>query len=265
VYRFLLTARWLGFAALMAVLAAAMVGLGYWQLSRYHERSAINARIDAATRGTPVPVGQVSGPGQPPPAASAWTRVSATGRYDTAHQILARDRSANGSVGFEVLTPLVLADGSAVLVDRGWLPPAQAGALAVPTVPAAPAGVVTVTGRLHLPESRPDAPNLVDGVTQVRRIAPARLAGAVPYSLVGGYVLLDEQHPVANDAAFVAIPVDHENAAMNAGYVVQWWAFALITLGGFLWVARRQAHGSDESDLAALDVNLPDATISPQI
>jgi cytochrome oxidase assembly protein ShyY1 len=265
VYRFLLTPRWLGFAALMTAVAAAMVGLGYWQLSRYHERSAINARIDAAARATPVPVGQVSAVGQAPADAAAWTRVSATGRFDPAHQVLARDRSVNGTVGFEVLTPLVLADGSAVLVDRGWLPPARTGARAAPSVPAAPGDPVTVIGRLHLPESRPDPPGSVDGVMQVRRIDPARLASTVPYPLRGGYLLLDEQHPTSGDGAFEAIPVDHENAGMNAGYVVQWWAFALITLGGFGWVARRQAHGSDGTDLAALDDGLPAAPVSPPI
>jgi len=40
----------------------------------------------------------------------------------------------------------------------------------------------------------------------------------------------------------VQIPADHENAAMNAGYVVQWWAFALLTLAGYVYLVRREAH-----------------------
>jgi hypothetical protein len=70
---------------------------------------------------------------------------------------------------------------------------------------------------------------------------------------------------VANDPAFTHIPVDHENAAMNAGYVVQWWAFALITLIGFGWVAYRHVHEADALDLAALDGDLPEAPVSPRI
>jgi cytochrome oxidase assembly protein ShyY1 len=260
VYRFLLTTRWLGFAALMAVLAATMVGLGYWQLSRYHERAAVNDRIDVAAHTAPVPVGQVLPVGQAVPPGAAWTRVSATGRYDTGHQVLARDRTLDSGVGFEVLTPLVLDDGSAVLVDRGGLARAPTGQR-LPTVPAPPGGQVTVTGRVHLPESRPDAPLVIDGQLQVRRIAPARLAGTVPYPLAGGYLLLDEPH----DADLAAIPSDHENAAMNAGYVLQWWAFALLTLVGFGWAARREAAGPDEFDLAELHANHPDAPVSPGI
>jgi cytochrome oxidase assembly protein ShyY1 len=261
VYRFLLTPRWLGFAALMVALSAAMVGLGWWQLSRFHQRSAINGRIEAAAHQEPVPVMRVLSVGQPPPPTAAWTRVSATGRYDQAHQVLARDRAMNGGNGYEVLTPLVLDDGTAVLVDRGWLAAPATDAATAPPVPAATAGTVTVTGRVHLPESRPDDPRAIAGQTEVRRIDPGHLASAVPYPLAGGYVLLDSPA----DAGLSPIPSDHENAVMNAGYVVQWWAFAALTLAGLGWAARREARGPDEFDLAELHTNHPDAPVSPGI
>jgi cytochrome oxidase assembly protein ShyY1 len=249
VYRFLLTPRWLGFAALMATLALVMVGLGNWQLSRFHERNAINDRIDTATRTAPVPLEQVVRVGQAPAAGVAWTRVTLTGRYDPGHQVLARDRSTDEGVGYEVLTPLVRPDGSAVLVDRGWVASPS-------SLPAPPAGQVRVVGRLHLPESRPDPPLTIDGQVQVRRIAPARLS--LPYPLVDAYVLRDEPA----EAGLAPIASDHENAAMNAGYVVQWWVFALLTLAGFGWAARRQARGPDEFDFHAA---LSDAPVSPAV
>ncbi len=260
-YRFLLSPRWLGFAALMLALAAAMVALGFWQLSRYHERSAVNARIDAAARAGPVPVGTVLPVGRAPDAGAAWTRVTATGRYDPEHRILARDRTVEGAVGYEVLTPLVLADGSAVLVDQGWLAAEPGGARGVPALPAPPDGQVTVTGRAHLPESRADAPITIDGHVQVRRIDPARLGGTVPYRLAGGYLLLDEPR----GPGFTVIPSDHQNAAMNAGYVVQWWAFALLTLAGFGWAARREARGPGGLDFTELYADHPDAPVSPGV
>ncbi|HKT02010.1 MAG TPA: SURF1 family protein [Rugosimonospora sp.] len=252
-YGFLFTRRWIGFGAMMVLAAAVMVGLGCWQLSRYHQRATVNAHIDAASRAAPVPLDRVLDAGQPAPASAAWTRVSVTGRYDVAHQILARDRTVDSGVGFEVLTPMVLGDGSAVLVDRGWLPPAPDSVTAPARIPAVPDGTVTVSGRLHLPESRADRPIQVDGGTQVRRISPVLLAGTLPYRLYDGYVLLDSGAP-GGDPSFSAIPADHQNALMNAGYVVQWWAFALLTLIGFGWTARREARGPDDGfDLAELD------------
>ena len=249
-YRFLLTPRWLGYLALTLVAAVVMVQLGNWQLDRYHQRSAVNDRIDAAATQTPVELSQLSdvsgvSPGvaaQPPPESTTWTRVTATGRYDSGNDVLVRGRTVNSRVGFEILTPLVLADGSAVLIDRGWIPPGEGGANAQPSVPAAPTGEVSVTGLLRQPERMSGSVSRRDGKLETRRIAPAALAAELPYPVHGGYVLLQEQTPAA-DPAFVAIPVRHENSWQNGGYVVQWWIFAAMALFGFGWVARREARG----------------------
>jgi cytochrome oxidase assembly protein ShyY1 len=249
VYRFLLSPRWLGLGLVMSLAAATMVGLGLWQLERYHQRSAINARIDGA--GDPVPMATVltppptGGVGAPPAAERAWARVEVTGRYDQRHEILARARTVNGRVGFEVITPLVLEDGTAVLVDRGWLPPGGAGATAPPNVPAAPSGVVTVVGRVHAPESRAAAAEPFAGRVAVRRVSPQALAAAVPHPLYGAYLTLETQTPPA-DAAFVPIAPDHENAAMNASYVVQWWLFAALTLVGFGYLVVRERRSTED-------------------
>lgn len=248
-YRFLLTPRWLGGAALAVAASLVMVLLGNWQLGRYHERSAVNARIDAAAVASPVPATSLltrptaAGAAGPAPAEeTAWRLVTATGRYDPAHEILVRGRTVAGRVGFEVVTPLLLPDGSALLVDRGWVPPAPGGAIATPVVPPAPAGTVTVVGQVHLSESRPAPLIRRDGRIDTRRIAVPRLAGELPYPVYGAYVLLTEQTPAA-DPLFVPIEVDRENAWLNAGYTVQWWIFAVMALLAFGWQARREASG----------------------
>jgi cytochrome oxidase assembly protein ShyY1 len=240
VYRFLLTPRWLGFAALAVVLSATMVGLGFWQLDRYHARHAFNVRVSQAAKAAPVPLATVAGVGRPVRDDQEWTRVRVTGTYDPAKTVVARDRTVNGSVGFEILTPMVLADDSVIMVDRGFL--AAAGSLTPPPVPAAPTGPVTVVGRVHTPESSPDAPATVGGQTSVRRIDPARLAPVLGYPAVyADYLLLDSQTPAAA-AGFTAIPADHQASWLNAGYTVQWWAFSLLTLVAFGWAARREAN-----------------------
>jgi len=253
VYGFLRSPRWIGLGLLMTLLAVVMVFLGLWQLDRFHLRSGINNRIDAGSNATPVaidtvlasPAGGAGSVGAAPSDTATWTRVSVTGRYDAAHQLLARARTSGDSVGFEVLTPLVLANGTAVIVDRGWIPPTVSDASTLPHVPAVPTGQVTVIGRVHAPESRGSTPEAFAGTLAVRRIAPAQLATAVPYPLYGAYVTMDSQTPPA-DPAFVPIPADHQNAAMNAGYVVQWWMFALLTLVGFGYLAYREGRPRSE-------------------
>lgn len=230
----------------MLLASATMVGLGAWQWDRYQYRSDLNARIDAAAQAPPQQLTEVldappeGGVGPAPQPEDTWRMVTVTGRFDPAHEILARARTVNRTVGFEVITPLVLPDGSAVLVDRGWIP-APAAAAAAPVVPPAPSGDVVVVGRVHAPESRAAAPEDFDGRLAVRRVDPAKIADAMPYPLYGGYLTLQSQTPPA-DPAFVTIPPDHENAALNAGYTVQWWAFAALTLVGYGYLAYRHAH-----------------------
>ncbi|WP_431977240.1 SURF1 family cytochrome oxidase biogenesis protein [Micromonospora haikouensis] len=248
-YRFLLTPRWLGILALTLVAAAVMVLLGNWQLDRYRGRTAINERIDAGSRMTPVPLRDAvpaptggGGTAGPAPADEAtWSRVTVTGRYDTANIVLVRGRTVDNRVGFEIVTPLVLADGTAVLVDQGWVPPAPGGALAQPQLPPVPPGEVTVVGRVHPTESGAGAVDRRDGRLETRRIAVPRLARELPYPVYGAYVLLDEQTPAA-DPVFQAVPIGHTNNWQNFGYVVQWWIFAVMTLFGYGWVARREAR-----------------------
>ncbi|MEV4480346.1 SURF1 family cytochrome oxidase biogenesis protein [Micromonospora coxensis] len=249
-YRFLLTPRWLGILALTLVAAGVMVLLGNWQLARYEERTAVNERIDAGSGGTPAPLrdrvpaptGGAGTTGPAPAEEAEWSRVTATGRYDASNVILVRGRTVDRTVGFEVLAPLVLADGSALLVDRGWIPPAPGGgALTVPEVPALPTGEVTVVGRVHPTESGGSGVGRRDGRLETRRVTVDKLARELPYPVHGAYLLLDEQTP-ANDPAFRAVPIGHANNWQNLGYVVQWWIFAAMTLVGYGWVARREAH-----------------------
>jgi cytochrome oxidase assembly protein ShyY1 len=259
VYRFLITARWLGLAALTIALVGLMVLAGRWQLDRYHERSAVNARIDAARAVAPAPLRDLLPPAQTPRAAGRpaqpeleWSRVGVTGRYDGANQILARSRTLGGQVGFEVVTPLVLDDGTAVLVDRGWLPAPRGDAATRPAVPAPPAGDVTISGRIARSESRPGPLRRDDDVIEVRRIAVDQLAAELPYPVYGSYVLLDAEQP-GGDEALTAVPSRRENAWQNAGYVVQWWLFALLTVVAFGWLVRREAAGPTAGDERDLD------------
>jgi cytochrome oxidase assembly protein ShyY1 len=247
VYRFLLTPRWLAAAVLAVAAALVMARLGEWQLHRYEERHAINTRIDAADSTKAVPLTSVVAPptaagraGPGPGNSVAWTKVTFDGRYDPTHEIQARDRTVNGDVGFEILTPLLLSDGTGVLVDRGWVPAPDAGARAAPVVPAAPTGLVTVVGQVHLSESRPTPIEHRDGRLDTRRISVPGLAAQMPFPVYGAYVLLTGQTP-ANDPAFTKIPIDGEDDWQNAGYTVQWELFALMTLYAYLYYARKEA------------------------
>lgn len=245
-YRFLLSPGWLARLAVALLLAAVMSLLGMWQWQRFEERSAINERIDAAEVADPVPLTSLvtaPGPGEPVgaglPADTDWSKVTVTGQYDPEHEFLVRGRSMSGRVGVEVLTPLRLADGSAVLVNRGWIV-APGGAAELPDPPAAPAGQVTVVGWAR-PSERGGTVVEHAGELTIRRIDLPAMAAQLPYPVYGVYVQLAEQQPEA-DPALTLLPTRRENAWLNAAYTVQWAIFAGMTLVGFGWLARRHAR-----------------------
>ncbi|WP_232631618.1 SURF1 family protein [Methylobacterium sp. Leaf118] len=133
---------------------AILLGLGVWQLARKGEKEALIARIIERSRAEP--------PAAPPPFA-AWNppadefrRVRASGvfRHDKETLVhgLAPGEPGRALQGFYVLTPLQRADGTTILVNRGFVPtelrnPRDRAAGQV-------AGETAVTGMLRGSEAR---------------------------------------------------------------------------------------------------------------
>ncbi|WP_285658756.1 SURF1 family protein, partial [Helicobacter bizzozeronii] len=126
VYRFLLKPRWILSHLFVLFCVVLFINLGLWQLRRLDERKAYNAEVAAAEAEPTVPLDQLLPQG---PAATAdevdavqYRSAVATGTYAVDQQVLVTNRSNGGAPGFWVLTPLVQADGTAVVVNRGWIP-----------------------------------------------------------------------------------------------------------------------------------------------
>jgi cytochrome oxidase assembly protein ShyY1 len=245
VYRFLLTPRWLAFHVLVLVLIPAFVFLGKWQFGRYEERSAASNLATGNLVAAPVPLTDLDKPGASIPGSLRFRAVTATGRYDPAHELLVRRRTQNSKPGFYVLTPLVTADGTAVIVNRGWVKVGPT-ADAPPEVPPPPTGEVSVTGRLR-PAETEDSTGITErsGLPdrQVLLINTPSIAKRLPYGLYGGFVELTEQKPSAASAPEpVPEPDLGGGGGLNLAYSVQWWLFIAIAIGGWFTLIRREAR-----------------------
>ncbi|MFI6509718.1 SURF1 family protein [Streptosporangium sp. NPDC050855] len=243
-YRFLLTPRWLALHVVVLLVIPAFLFLGQWQFGRFEERSASSDRTTANLTAPPVPVRELTSPGGTVAARDRHRAVTVRGTYDTGASLLVRRRTQDRMVGFYVLTPLVVGDGTGVLVNRGWI---KAGATAdsVPPVPPPPPGEVTVTGRLRPAESEEssgirDRAGLPAG--QVLLIDTAAIGRRLPYRLLGGYVELVEQTPGAASAPAPVPPPDvGGGGGLNLAYSVQWWLFIGVAVGGWALLIRREA------------------------
>lgn len=237
-YRFLLRPRWIALAIIVALLVGGFVQLGRWQLHRLDDRRAHNAVITTNGSAAPAPVDAVLAPGRPV-AEREWTRVRARGEYDGTHQILVRYRSLEGEPGFNVLTPLVSAGGTAVLVNRGWVP--RTASVAAPDPPPVPGGEVAVVGRVRpSEEAEPGSGRPQAG--QVRFIDVEQIAAGLPYPVVGGYLELVEPPGARSGALPRALPPPELSEGPHLSYAVQWFLFAVIAVAGVGFLAYDEAH-----------------------
>jgi len=247
VYRFLLSARWAVIALVALLLIPAMIWLGFWQYHRHEARVARNELIAHSLTAPPVAFDSLSSPGWSMPRDLAWRTVTATGRYDQAHEFVVRGRTEPGgsSIGYFVVTPLVLADGrGSVLVNRGWVD-SGSDATSYPEVPAAPGGDVTVTGRLRADETTASSGIRDRGglpARQYKLINSAQQAAASGATVLGGYLELASATPAVGPSPVLLAEPNHSDIGPHMAYAVQWWLFASLVPVGLVVLARREAR-----------------------
>ena len=219
------------FAMLVAV--AVFVAAGNWQRGRMAEKGRLRAQIDAAAQmpAMPLPAGI--------PDWTAWRYrpVTAAGKFEAAHQILIDNRVQAGVVGYDVVTPLDLQDGRVVLVNRGFVP---GGSLRseLPSVPA-PVGEVVVHGRIDIPVGGYfELGNTVASGAVWQHLDPRRYAEATGVPVLP--LVIEATAPTGDDAALVRMwPAPDLGIERHQIYMVQWYAFAAMALGLWLWFAFR--------------------------
>jgi cytochrome oxidase assembly protein ShyY1 len=148
--------KWLLTTLLVFLGTALCIRLGIWQLDRLESRRAFNTQVETMRAaemlnlndGVPADI-----------AAMEWRAVTFTGEYDFANQVAIRNRYYGSEYGYHLITPL-LSNGTAVLVDRGWIP-ADADWRSFDE-----AGVVTVTGQIRLGQGKPAIGGIADALPE---------------------------------------------------------------------------------------------------
>lgn len=236
-YRFLLSPRWIGFAVFVLLLAAVCTRLGFWQMHKLDLRLDRNDIITGHFDDEPRSLTDVLPAGTEVDRRSEWTRVTAVGTYDLEHQLTVKFTTRDGAPGADVVTPLVMADGSAVLVDRGWIE--TDNNVTRPDVPEPPSGEVTIMGWLRQ-DNGAGSSAVRPRKGQIRAISSEALAEFVPYELSNGYVNLQKQTP-APATSLAAEPKPELGQGPHFFYALQWWFFALLAVVGYFWFARAEA------------------------
>ncbi|MEW1860601.1 SURF1 family protein [Streptomyces sp. NPDC088194] len=275
--RVVFTRRWILLTILFVALILVMGRLGLWQYHRYEQTKRSNHKISLAQHAKPVPIQTLSRPGANLPGSERYRPVTATGQYDPAHQFVVRRRTnADGDQGFFLITPLIISNGDAVLVNRGWVAPADDTA-AFPAVPKTPTGTVTLTGRLQLDET-----TRISGIRNVGGLPPRQFmlinsteqTKKLSKPVLSGYLELVKTSPPltkGQSAEQIGAPGSDSSgtdmAVVGQGvhlpYAIQWWLFALMVPVGW-WILLRQELKERRKKAAAPAAAAPPAPRGPE-
>jgi len=233
---FLLRPGWLALAAVVAGFAfMCFTVLAPWQLGKNTRTSERNGLLEQSINADAVPIDSVLG-GTGPTPQDEWRKVLATGTYVPDSDLLVRLRSVEEAPAYEVLTPLALNGGQTLLVNRGYVRPVQG--TEAPPIPAAPAGEVTLEGRVRMSEGTVEGKDPITeaGAKQVYFIDSGQIGQFIGTDLVNGYLQLDADQP----GGLGTIPLPQLDAGPYLSYGLQWLAFGIMAPLGLAYFVRAE-------------------------
>jgi surfeit locus 1 family protein len=235
----LLNRRWWWTTLLVIAGVYVLIQLGFWQLDRREQRQDFNRMVAERWREEPFDVNTNSLPTNL--TELEYRRVQAHGTFDYANQILLTNQTRNQAPGAILVTPLVLDDGRAILVARGWIPYSRSEPEFWPEFEEPDAG--PIVGLLQ------ESQTLPNGVVPTPPAESQRdwfyltidaIQPQMPYELLPVFILqLPEEGRSLN-----ALPMREEPLVLDEGshfsYAIQWFMFALILGIGYLFFVHTQ-------------------------
>jgi surfeit locus 1 family protein len=224
-----------------ALVFVVLIGLGTWQVQRKAWKEALIAALTERTNAPPIALPAAKDWPSLDPARDEYSHVKFTAQFDNAAEALvfgsaSAFRPDVGGAGYWVFTPARLADGSTVIVNRGFVPESKKD----PALRAAGqiAGPVDVVGALRWPDTRhwftptDDAAHNLFFLRDPAAIAAAKNLGAVAPFFV------EQESPAPPDGLpqpgklVVTLPDNHLQ------YAITWYGLAVALVGVFVVWAR---------------------------
>lgn len=238
----LFTREWVVTTFIVLAGAALCVRLGFWQLDRLEQRKAFNAHVEAMWAADPVELDSNS---------TGLTEMEyrsalVSGEFDYENQFALRNQYWNDRYGYHLVTPLIIDQDTAILVDRGWIP-AEGNENPESWRAYDDKVEVDLSGIIRLGQEKPDVggrPDPTLAPNQIRldlwnNVNISRIEKQVPYDLLDVYVQLDEDE-YDNDPPIPYQPEIEISEGPHLGYAGQWFTFAaLLVIGYPFFVSRR--------------------------
>lgn len=221
---------------LMALAMPLTIGLGVWQIQRGQEKSQLQQAFDRTFNTAPVSLETLYPLEHQARSQLYYRPIKVSGRFDNERTLFLDNQTHEGRAGFHVITPLLLATGEAILVNRGWVPLKPANRNHLPTIEPVMTPL-TLTGFLKQPSDAPfllkeQSFNTPHWPLLVQALELDKFQSLFPYPLLDWLVLL---HPNEVQYGFVRAwkPISMP-AEKHYAYAFQWFALCIALLVIFL-------------------------------
>jgi surfeit locus 1 family protein len=238
---------WLFTTCLVFLAILLTIRLGFWQLDRLDQEKKFNSHILSVQAMDDLNLSENFD--ETTLTDMEYRPANATGYFDFDNQIVIRNQvwiqSWGNEIGFSLLTPLLLHNGQAVLVQRGWIPLTFDTPLSWRNFDQP--GDVSVQGIIRLPLEKgemgggvPD-PTLIpgqDGLFFWNYVNIKRIQKQLPYEILPIYI---QQVPVTEEEIlpYRSIPILELRDGGHLGYALQWFFYALLLLFGYPMFIRK--------------------------
>lgn len=233
--------RWVTVVVLVGV--AVLARLGIWQLDRLEQRRAYNAVLAEQLAQPSV---MLTGEEEPDVLLTMENReVAAAGSFDYEHQFVLLLQDWQGRTGVHIVTPLMLTDDRAILVDRGWIPQDESQQASTYNLP----NPVTVGGYVQLSQVPLYGERNTDTQpfqSEQYRIDIEVLQAQLPYTLLP--VFLQEAPSGEETLPYRAEREIDLSEGPHLSYALQWFSFALLLAGGYVYYVQQQEKRARTSD-----------------
>jgi len=217
-------------AALSAALTAR---LGWWQLDRAAQKNQLQEAMDSRRALPPLALADLAADA-PAAAAQHHRAIVLQGLWAADRTVYLENRQMKGVPGFFAVTPLRLDDGTAVLVQRGWLPRDQADRTRIVAAPP-PAGRVQVRGLIAPPPGRLYEFDAAASGAIRQNLDLNAFARETGLSLRPLSVQQQDDTTQASDGLMRQWSAPASGVHKHYGYAFQWFALSALILGLYVW------------------------------
>lgn len=249
--RLMFSKRWWWTTLIVLAAIGVTIRLGIWQLDRQKQRDNSINQVKSVQA---MPVLDLNQNPLPTDLQDMeYRQVKASGVFDFDHQVAIRNQARSLDLGdepgFALLIPLILTNGTAVLVDRGWIP------LQYDTTTSwqqfDEPGTVSLEGIIRLSMEKGEMSNALVDPT----LSPGedhldfwnyanltRLQNQIPYPILKIYI---QQAPTSAQESLPYRRLEQPDLdpSEHIGFALQWFFFTSLLVFGYpVWLRKQKAN-----------------------